>query len=193
MVIKMNFKELVEISCKEIKEDTIISYPEIKDLCYRPYPNHKKGCPNDEKCKFLNVPDFETIKKYGKYNRYYLIYAKFDFKKYKELRKEKHPDWTEEQLGNIWHWQKSVKKLLSEHINNLNLSKKDYILGCGYGFKSKHQERIGSMENSCINVFSTMKLNGTKMEIKPRSKIYLCCLIASLNGLKTRKTIDQFV
>ncbi len=192
-------KELVQINWKEIKEDTIIHYPEIKDLCYRSYPNHSKGCPNIDKCYHLNIPNFEILLEYGKFNHFYLVYAKFDFKKYKELRKSEHPNWTENQVKCVLYWQNSVKKQLIDYINVINfINKKAYILGCGSGMKFKklpnYQKRVASMEHVCINVFSTMKLNGIKLEIIPKKIIYLICLICSQKQIKfnNKKTLDDF-
>ena len=180
----IDFKKLVKIKWKEIEEKTIISYPEIEDLCHRSYSNHKKGCPNIDKCYHLNIPNFEIISEYGKYNHFYLIYAKFDFKQYKDLRKKEHSNWSEKQIKCVLYWQKSVKKILSEFINQQDLSNHGYILGCGTGLKIKNQDRVGSMENSCINVFSTCKLNGIKLEINPKNNIYLVCLLCSKKIIK---------
>ena len=71
----MDINKLVQINWKEIKESTIIHYPEIKDLCYRPYPNYPKGCINIEKCSKLNIPDFGTIQESAEFNYFYLVYA----------------------------------------------------------------------------------------------------------------------
>lgn len=191
----MNFEELVEINHKEIEEDTIIWYSEIEDLCYRSYPRHPKGCPNIDKCEWLNIPTFGTILEYGRYTHFYLIYAKFDFKQYKKLREKEHPNWTENQIKCVLYWQKSVIRLLKNYLNNLNL-KDSYVLGCGSGFDVLHQKRVGSMENSCINVFSTMKLNGIKMEVKPENVIYLVCLICSQKEIKFKnynEDLDKWI
>ena len=184
----IDFKKLVKIKWKEIREKTIISYPEIEDLCYRSYPNHKKGCPNIDKCYHLNIPNFEIISEYGKYNHFYLIYAKFDFKQYKKLRKKEHSNWSEKQVKCVLYWQKSVKKLLSEFINLLILTKQNnYILGCGSGLNINFQKRVGSMENSNINVFSTCKLNNIKLEINPENVIYLVCLLCTKKPITFKK------
>lgn len=183
----MNIKDLVKIQIKEIKEDTIIWYPEIKDLCSRKYPNHLNGCPNIEKCESLNIPDFGIIQECAKFKCFYLVYAKFNFKQYKELRKIKHPTWSEKQLGNLYHWQNSIRAMIKKYINNLHLNGDHYVFGCGSGFKLNHQDRVGSMENSCINVFSTMRLNGIKLEINPKNWIYLVNLICSKKKLAVQK------
>lgn len=192
----MNIKELVEIHHKEIEEKTIISYPEVKDLCSRPYYNHPKGCPNIGKCEQLDVPIFNNLMKQTIYRYYfYLVYVKFDFKRYIELRKQEHQGWSDKQVKCVLYWQNSVKSLLVKYINNLDLDR-SYILGCGSGMKLDYQKRVGSMENACINVFSTMRLNGIKMEVKPKNVIYLVCLIMSRNNIKfnngNQKRLEEF-
>ena len=59
----MDFKRLSKLSYKEIKEETIIHYPEVRDFCSLPYPDHPKGCPNIKKCQMLDVPYFGEILK----------------------------------------------------------------------------------------------------------------------------------
>jgi len=186
----MHFNRLVNIQIKEIKEKTIIHYPEVEDLCYREYSNHKNGCPNKHKCDWLNIPSFDILLDCGKFNHFYLVYAEFDFKIYLELRKKEHPKWSKQQLKNPLYWQNSVKKLLSRYIDNLSLIKTDYVLGCGSGLKLKQQKRVGSMENSCINVFSTCRLNDIKLEIHPKNKIYLVCLLCSKKSLILKTILD---
>jgi len=171
----MTIKDLTTIKIKEIKRDTIIHYPEIKDLCSRPYPNHPNGCPNREKCQMLNIPSFEVIDSFGKYTNYYLVYVIFNRKAYRESKEER---------DNLRWWQGSLKKLLKEKLieiikNNPKISY--YIYGCGSGFKLGVE--IGSMEHCHINVFSTMKLNGIKLDLNPKNKVILVCLISSTKPL----------
>lgn len=187
----MNFNKLTKIDWKEINKDTIIWYSEIKDLCSRSYPNHPKGCINIKKCNRLNTPEFGCIS--NNYNYFYLIYIKFDFKKYRDLRlKEK--DWWSvgRRTYNLYYYQNSLKSKLINYINNLHLSSDTYIYGCGSGFKLAQHGIIGSMENGCINVFSTMKLNGIKMEIEPEYIIYLVCLIMSKDKLTFKQQKRMF-
>jgi len=175
---KINFHDLVSIGVKQIREYSIVNYDYIKELCARPYPGYPDGCPNRFKCRTLGIRPFEEIKQRGKFDEYYLIYARFDFKTYKELRRDQHPDWSDKQLGNSRHWQAAVKKKITTMIENATIPSTDYVLGCGSGLKLKHQQIVGSMENACINVFSTMRKNGIKdMEVRPENVIYLVCLL----------------
>lgn len=175
----MEFGKLTKIHWKEIKEDTIIRYPEVKDLCYYAYPRHPKGCPNVEKC--YNAPDFDTIIDFGEqYECYYLLWIDFNFKEYKKLRREEHPEWSERQIRSVLYWQNSIKKLLKNKIESIaKRNEISYVFGCGSGFSLSFQKIIYSMESTGINVFSTLKLNKINFELKPKDKIILCCLLCS--------------
>jgi len=188
----LDFKNLTKIHWKEIKEDTIICYPEVEDFCYYPYPDHPKGCPNKDKCDHLNIPDFRTIQECANFRFFYLVYAEVNFKKYKELRERENPDFfnTPRKIANLLYWQNSIKRLLIQTLEDIKRQNNDkyiYVLGCGYGMKLSFQDRVGSMENSCINVFSTMKLNNIKFEVKPKDKVILCCLTCSHEKMKIKK------
>ncbi len=177
----MKFNKLIKLKNMEIEEKTIIYYPEIEDFCWYPYPNHPDGCPNRIKCQNINVPNFD-IKDYEKYSHYYLVYLEFDFKKYKEIRKKENPNFfnSKGRLQCNRYYQNSLKRIIKDYIEDLYKINEDfYILGCGSGFKLSFQKQVGSMEKACINVFSTMKLNGIKFEIKPVNKIIFCNLLCS--------------
>lgn len=191
-MIIVDFKNLTKIHWKEIEENTIICYPEVGDFCYYPYPDHPNGCPNKDKCDHLNIPDFNTIQECANFKYFYLVYAEVDFKKYKELRELENPDFfnTPRKIANLLYWQKSVKSLLIRSLEDIKRQNNNYyiyVFGCGYRMKLSFQDRVGSMENSCINVFSTMKLNDIKFEVKPKDKVILCCLICSYEKLKIKE------
>jgi len=174
----MNIRDLSMINVKEIKRESIIHYPEVKDLCSRPYFKHPNGCPNQEKCKNLNVPPFNVIDSFGKYTNYYLVYVIFNRKAYREAKGGDNLRW----------WQGSLKKLLKEKLieiikNNPLITY--YIYGCGSGFKLGRER--GSMEHCHINVFSTMKRNGVKLDINPKNRVILVCLISSTKSLLLNK------
>jgi len=190
-------KKLVRIKWKKIKEGTIIHYPEVAGFCSRSYPDHPEGCPNIRKCDKRRIPDFETINTIHSFRHFYLVYAEFDFKTYLELKRE---DWnkrglkiTERRLRNLLHWQSSIVKMIKEYIESIyNINRERFfVFGCGAGYKLSFQKWVGSMEHSWINVFSTMKLNGIKLEIKPENKIFLCNLLCSKKRLKFESDVQQ--
>lgn len=176
----MDFKKLTRMIFLRIDKKSIIRYKHVKLLCERKYKNHKKGCPNKEKCK--EIPYFDDIKEVHK-NFYYLLIADFNFKKYKELRKIEHSDWTKDQIKCLLYWQNSIKKLLKIELEKNFKGKDIYVLGCGNGFNLSFQNEVFSMESTCINVFSTYRKNGIKYDIKTINNVKLCCLICSNDDL----------
>ena len=182
----MKIKELIKIKHKKIEEKTIIHYPEVRDLCARAYPHHPLGCINIDKCNNLNVPDFQTINECG-YLYYYVVYCIFDRKGYRNQIGKK---------DNMRWWQNSLKSLLRkecERIYMINVRNfpSIYVFGCGSGFRLSFQGQVSSMEHASINVFSTMRLNGVKLDINPIDKVILCTLLISKKPLKFKEKMIQ--
>ncbi len=193
---KINFKELVKISVKKIKEETIIFSEDVEEWCLRPYPHHPNGCPNFN--NHLCPPYAPFLREYiDNYNHFYLVYAKFNLAKYKELRKEENPEFfnSEDRLKCLLYWQNSVKKLLKEKIERLiNQNTELLIAGCGSGMKIKgYNYDVHSMEAMGVNVFSTLKLNKIPFELRPKNLIILCSLICAKNSLnfKEQRKLDE--
>jgi hypothetical protein len=95
-------------------------------------------------------------------------------------------------------WNGSFKSLLKKKIEKICLNNKNFFLvfGCGSKFKLTFQEEVGSMELCCINVFSTMKLNGVKLDINPINKVIFVNLLCSkkeINFNKKRMNLDKFM
>ncbi len=194
----MDISKLVELEKLEINKDSIYFTNKIKRWCQLPYKNHKNGCPNYNKNPLCppNSPDFKI--NIHNYNYFYLIYAIFNFKKYKELRKLENPDRTNAQINCVLYWQGSIKKMLKDNIryifiNNhiIAVQNNFYLLGCGSGFNDKllkkYQYKIYSMESVGIDVFKTLMANGIDYELKPKNKILLVCLLCSKIDLNNRK------
>ena len=189
----VNIKELVKIDIKKIRKETIIISKEAHKWCQRAYEDHPNGCPNFGKA--LNCPPHKlSFDIYSNmFNHFYLVHAKFKFKKYKE---EKAKEWdkqdkkyTEKQLGNRRHWQGSIKKLLRKDILKiLKLNPSGvYISSCGSGFDTKdmkkYQNGIFSMESLKINVISTLKLNKISIKRNPIDFMRFACLLCSKKPL----------
>ena len=176
----MDISELVKLKSKIISRNSIIAYKEILDLCKRPYPGHRKGCPNIEKChNELIVPFFKKLDSQMKFRFYYLLYAIFDFKGYKKSRKKEYPKWSDGKIKCVLYWQGSVKSLIRKKLEKIYNEYDFYVLGCGSGLKLSFQKPVASMEAVGINVFSTMKINKVEFEIKPISRIVFCNLLCS--------------
>lgn len=176
----MDINNLTIIKIQKIKQETIKFTKKTRLWCQLPYKNHKK-CPNYNKNLLCppNSPYLSNI--VNDYNYFYLIYADFNFKQYKQGMGELHPNWTESQCGNLLYWQSQIKKLLKNKISQI-INIKKYILGCGSGFGKK----IYSMESVGIDVMSTLKNNNIVFELKPKSKVILVCLVCLNEFIKFR-------
>lgn len=182
-----HLQSLSKIHEKEISFESIRWQKKLDDLglwCRLPYPNYPNGCPSygSKHCP----PNTECIRKYLKdHDSLKLIYIIFDFKKYKELRRIEHPQWSEKQLGNSRHWQKALQKMLKDYI----LSKHpDIFYATGSGFEDKC-----SIEGGGVNVFKTLENNGFTIvrdtekppkkgeyiERNPKTQIILVSIIAT--------------
>ncbi|MFW9872943.1 MAG: DUF2284 domain-containing protein [Candidatus Thorarchaeota archaeon] len=187
----MKYEDLTEVKAIEINRNSIITTNQI--FCNRSYKNHPNGCPNynnNDLCPPKSL-EYHFNKINNNYNYFYIIYIYFNFKGYLEIKEK---DWiernikiTEDKLRNLYHWQNKIKSILKSKMKEIVLNnyfnKKIYIISCGSGFKDKFlnsiQNKIYSMEAIGINVFSTMKLNGLRMEILPENKLYLVGMLCS--------------
>lgn len=86
----------------------------IKGLCTRPYPGHKKGCPNFSKRPGCppNSPLFSDVIDISQ--PVYAIYNIFPFKEHVEKMRAKWPDKSERFLRCCLYWQKNARKQLRE-------------------------------------------------------------------------------
>jgi len=177
----MNIRNLVKIKDKIIDGNSIVFTKKTRLWCQLPYPGHSGGCPNYNKCKLCPPysPYMPNLK--DKYDKFKLIYATFDFKKYKELRKQENSSLSEAQVRCILYWQSQIKKLLKEELNPhfsgiFNIDDL-YLFGCGSGFSLKYQPEVFSMESVGIYVMKTLENNNISFELKPKNYVILVCLL----------------
>jgi len=89
----------------------------------------------------------------------YAIYSAFDLGAHVEKMRTKYPNWTNAQLRNIRHWQRSANKALRERIAEfIKAYRKD-----GF-FATTNGEGMG------VNVTETMKNAGIVLEWGPKIK-----------------------
>jgi predicted metal-binding protein len=179
-------KNYFHILSKEINKTSIVFTKKTQQWCALPY-NNNKHCPNYNSNPLCppNSPYLET--KINSYTYFYLFYALFNFKRYKDAKRLIHPDWSEKQLGNSRHWQSSIKSKLYIKIKEVTLinniqSKDIYLLFCGAGINKKefiNNDVVYSMEAIGIYVLSTLKNNNIQFELKPVNKILLVSLLCS--------------
>jgi hypothetical protein len=170
----INFEKLVVVREKRIDPSTLLFTEKTRKWCRLPYPGHRDGCPNH--CQACNTPSVEWERRIkSKHDEFVIVMADFDFQRYKDKRRFEHPAWSERQLGNSRHWQKSIKAILVMYIH----SRYPYydFLGAGSGIDGKP-----SMEAAGINVFGTLARNKIPFEKKPVNKVLMVALVMKKKG-----------
>ena len=136
--------------------NSIVYEKSIQHLCVRPYPNHKKGCPNYNK-KRICPPNQLLINEIIDLNKNaYVIYTDFNLGNHVIKMKERHPIWSERQLYCCLYWQKRARKTHFEEL-----------------FKSRVRGRLLNIihcpEAHGVNVTALMKVVGIELEWPPRN------------------------
>ena len=119
----------------------------VRSLCVRPYPNHKKGCPNFNKKEGCppKAPLLQNLFDLSK--PVYCIYNKFEFGEHVARMKNKHTHWTQRQAECCLYWQPRARKQLEEKIKLFLIDYPNYtILRCP--------------EANGVNITGTMKQLG---------------------------------
>lgn len=84
----------------------------VRKLCYRPYPNHKKGCPNYGK-RPVCPPQAPLLSEFLDLNyKVMAVWVAMDFAAHVQRMKEKHPNWSQRQLECCLYWQGTMAKRL---------------------------------------------------------------------------------
>lgn len=142
----------------EIVERIIIE-PSVRRICFRPYPNHKKGCPNYDK-KPGCPPQAPLIEKILDIDQpIWAIWNIFDFRQHCEKMKKKHPNWSERQIQCCLYWQGTARKALKGIISDFSIEH--------WGLKV-----ITCPEACGVNVTNTMRRIGHILEWPPKTKTY---------------------
>lgn len=151
--------------------------PSVRNLCVRPYPNHKKGCPNYGKKKGCppDVPMFDSVCDISK--PVYAIYEVFDFKGHVEWMKERHPKWSKRQLECCLYWQGGVRKRLKIGIRLFH--------GTMLGLKGREYFVTDAPEAMGVDVTETMKKVGIELEWPPVNVVYKIAFAGVLRSVVT--------
>lgn len=151
------------------KEVTIRIDHNVRDLCYRPYRGHSKGCPNFGKRK--SCPPQCSIVEYiiNLECSTYAIWNIFDLAEHMERMKRLHPGWSHWQLICCLYWQPKARKALNEEIEKFRLIYPDLTV-------IKCPEAMG------INVTKTMEGIGEILEWPPLIKTYQIAIAGMSTG-----------
>ena len=132
----------------------------VRELCYKPYTNHPKGCPNygkRETCppKAVLLPDYFDISK-----PIMVVWADFNLGQHREKMMLKHPNWSRRQLDCCLYWQGKVTKRLKQEVK-YNLGRSDLFQNLKNLAATYCPEAMG------VNVTETMKNVGLILEWPP--------------------------
>lgn len=88
----------------------------VRGLCFKPYHNHPKGCPNFGKrniCppKALLISEFFDLTK-----KVLAVCIHFNLGQHVEKMRAKHPNWSQRQLECCLYWQGTARKKLKKEI-----------------------------------------------------------------------------
>lgn len=132
----------------------------VRTLCFRPYCNHPKGCPNYGK-RPTCPPAAPLLTDFFNMNKPILaVWASFNLALHRQRMKEKHPAWTRRQLDCCLYWQGKVNKRLKRAVE-YNLTRFPLFDHAKKLIATYCPEAMG------VNVTETMKNVGINLEWPP--------------------------
>ena len=136
----------------------------VRQLCYQPYPNHPKGCPNYGK-RDTCPPQRPTLSNILDLTKSILaVWVSFNLAAYRVRMLKKHPDWSRRQLDCCLYWQGGVDKQLGKEMR-YNLARYPLF------DNAKKLISIYVPEATGVNVTETMKNAGVELEWPPENKV----------------------
>ncbi len=138
----------------------------VHALCARPYPGHKKGCPNIGKPSC--PPEYPTLECMLDLTKpIFAIFNVFDLAGHISKMRQKHPNWSERQLYNCLFWQPKARKALKGEIREFIRAHTGAVI-------------IKSPEAAGLNVTASLATAGIQLEWPPRIKAYQVVIAGSL-------------
>lgn len=133
----------------------------VRELCYRPYNGHKKGCPNyGRKGCPPSALIIDQVLDFSK--PIWAIWEEFDLGEHRARMKVRHPEWSRRQLDCCLYWQGTVMKFLKHKVANFCTQKLLYM-------QAKTLEVLYAPEAFGVNVTETMKNIGVELEWPPEN------------------------
>jgi predicted metal-binding protein len=127
----------------------------VRGLCCKPYPGHKKGCPNFSKKNGCppSAKLFDSV--YDLSQPVFAIINKFDFAGHVSRMYKLHPEWSQRQLECCLYWQPKARNQLLQHIK--------YFLSNHPGYRVETcPEAMG------VDVTNTLTTSGFLLEWPPK-------------------------
>ena len=134
----------------------------VAEWCKLPYPNHPKGCPmfgTRSSCP-PHAPSFREIVE----PPYYLVLQEFDLEAQEKRMKELHPNWSRKMCRNSRYWQSTLRRSLMREAQQ-------FLWQFPEGIILERPEANG------VNLFSTCRIHGIKLEKNPQKIVKKIVLI----------------
>ena len=156
---------------------------DTRDLCAKPYPNHKTGCPNLNDCKYFRGDLMELI---CHAENIHLAWVEFDIVKYADAVKKEHPNWTKRQLHNLLYWQSSLRAKLDVNIIRTFHPK--------YGCAGQDYLIVMNAEGGGVNYYRTMRQLGVTLDLpKDLKTVRIIALIMDVRKHKQPSISDYYM
>lgn len=145
----------------------------VRNLCFKAYRGHPKGCPNFSKrdiCppKAPRIADCFDLSK-----RVMAVCVHFNIGQHIEKMRVKHPEWSDRQCACCLYWQGTVRKWLRKEVA-YNLSRTALFDG-GELISTDCPEAMG------VDVTATMKQSGIILEWPPKKIVRKIAFIGTAN------------
>jgi len=95
---------------------SVVMKPSVRDMCYRPYDLHPKGCPNFGKRETCPPSARLYQEVYDLAQPVYAVVNEFNLGEHIERMRTLHPDWSDRQLRCVLYWQAGARRELKNKI-----------------------------------------------------------------------------
>lgn len=158
------------MSIQVVQVIPVIDYS-VRGLCTKPYPGHKKGCPNFNHKNGCPPGVKKFDEEYDLSKPVYAIVNSFDLAAHVEKMRIDHPKWSHRQLVCCLYWQRRARKQLFEGIKLFMREHRHYAV-------EPCPEAMG------VEITKTLQAAGIYLEWPPKTVAYQVALAA----IKTAKS-----
>lgn len=133
--------------------------PGVRALCARPYPGHRRGCPNlnhAEGCP----PWLPLLPRLIRMDRpVWAVWNRFHLSAHVRWMRGRHPGWSYRQLSCLLYWQPTARRQLDKTIKRFFAEHPDLAV-------------VPTPEGAGANMTETMRRAGIVLEWPPRRWVY---------------------
>lgn len=127
----------------------------IRNLCTRPYPNHRKGCPNYGRRSTCPPEQALLDEVFNTTHPFWALWVEFDLAAHVAKLRANHQDWSYRQLSCCLYWQGTVRKFLRSEVSKWVGTRALTVTEC--------PEAMG------VDVTATMSKIGVTLEWPPKT------------------------